>query len=223
MSLKILFVEDDENFGGTLSAFLKAKGFEIRWFRDDDDEIYIDPTKYNLAIIDISLPNSSGFEIAKKLKSKAPYLRFFFLTARNQKEDVLKGYGTGAVDYLIKPVDPDILLVKINLLISKKNEPKLNEKVHIGDYIFDSKLRKLKYKSGEERNLSPTETQLLKMLCEADEFLPREKVLMQIWNKSDFFSSRSLDVYMTKIRKYLSADPNIEIINIKGSGFLIKR
>ncbi|MGB2233360.1 MAG: response regulator transcription factor, partial [Flavobacteriaceae bacterium] len=164
------------------------------------------------------------FTLAKEIRSKNKSIPIVFLTAKSMKDDVLKGYKIGADDYLTKPFDSDILMKKLDVLIQRneqnKEKSKPKSRIVIGDFIFNPRLRTLTYKDDEARSLSPKENQLLLMLVETkDDLLSRNKALSEIWNDDNYFTSRSMDVYIAKLRKYLRSDSNIEIANIHGEGF----
>jgi DNA-binding response OmpR family regulator len=147
-----------------------------------------------------------------------------FLTAKALKEDILKGYNLGADDYITKPFDTEVLLCKISAIIRRQStSPVTNESIfNIGVYRFDSKLRQIQ-RGDEIQKLSPKESDLLKLLCQnQNELLPRETALRKIWGDDGYFTARSMDVFVTKLRKFLSGDPNIEIKNIHGSGFSLE-
>jgi DNA-binding response OmpR family regulator len=170
------------------------------------------------------LPFKDGFTLAREIREIDKDVPLFFLTAKTLKDDVLKGYKLGADDYLTKPFDSDILLLKIKSILKRKKitENKENTKFlyDFADFSFNSKLRTLKYNSEPNIKLSPKENQLLKMLLNhLNDLMPRELALVKIWNDDNYFTSRSMDVYIAKIRKYLSKDSRIEIENIHGEGF----
>ena len=147
-----------------------------------------------------------------------------FLTAKNLKEDVLKGFKLGADDYITKPFDSDVLLAKIKVFLNRNQKPAIKESdeflFEIGAFAFNSKLRTLSIKNSEPYKLSPKESQLLRMLAlHINDLLPREIALNKIWRDDNYFTSRSMDVYIAKLRKYLKEDPSVEILNIHGEGF----
>ena len=220
----IFLVEDDENFGSVLKSYLEMNDFEVSWVKDGANALKIfQSQQYDLCILDIMLPNLDGFTIAKKIKSQYPDIPTIFLTAKTLKEDVLQGYKLGADDYVTKPFDSEVLLYKIKAIIKRKAEVNSDsDSFKIGTYEFDSKLRMLSNK-GESVKLSPKENELLKMLClHQNKVLDRDKALNQIWGEDGYFTTRSMDVYITKLRKYLKKDQSVEIENIHGSGFILK-
>jgi len=180
--------------------------------------------EFDVCILDVMMPYKDGFTLAKEIRSKDKSIPVVFLTAKSMKDDVLKGYKIGADDYLTKPFDADILLKKLEVLIQRtqksvqKSKPK--SRIVIGDFIFNPRLRTLTYKKNTPTNLSPKENQLLLMLVETqNDLLSRNKALNEIWNDDNYFTSRSMDVYIAKLRKYLRDDASVEIANIHGEGF----
>jgi DNA-binding response OmpR family regulator len=219
--LKIFLVEDDLSFGSVLRSYLEINDFNVTWV--DDGKYAVDTfrkDKYDLCILDVMLPNVDGFTIASSIRDISKSVPIIFLTAKKLKEDVLKGYGLGADDYVTKPFDTDILLARIKAIIARSGQGrKTNDTLKIGLFIYNRKLRKLNI-GDDSRKLSPKEGQLLELLAESpDTFVSREVALKTIWGSDDYFTARSMDVYITKLRKYLSPDPSILIKNIHGSGF----
>lgn len=221
MSHKIFLVEDDLSFGSVLKSYLEISEFEVTWV--DDGKHAIDAfrkDRFDLCILDVMLPNIDGFTIAASVREINRNIPIIFLTAKKLKDDVLKGYGVGADDYITKPFDTEILLAKIKAIISRVGDgKKVNDIMKIGLFEFNRKLRNLQI-GDDTRKLSPKEGQLLELLAESpDTFISRELALKTIWGSDDYFTARSMDVYITKLRKYLADDPSIVIRNIHGSGF----
>ncbi len=221
----IFLVEDDLSFGAVLKSYLKINEYEVTWV--DDGKFAVDKFKngnYQICILDVMLPNVDGFTIGTEIRKIDKDIPMVFLTAKSLKEDILKGYNVGADDYITKPFDTEVLLCKIEAIIKRQSTQPVNDEVifTIGTYIFDSKLRYIS-REGEKQKLSPKESDLLKLLCQnKNELLPRETALRKIWGEDGYFTARSMDVFITKLRKYLAADSNIEIKNIHGSGFLLE-
>jgi DNA-binding response OmpR family regulator len=166
------------------------------------------------------LPHVDGFTLATEIRKMNPSVPIVFLTAKKLKEDVLKGYGAGGDDYVTKPFDTDILLAKIKAIVQRRDLQDGTKDIYeIGKFVFNSKLRTLSG-GGEEIKLSPKEAQLLEMLANnPNALIGREMALKKIWGADDYFTARSMDVYVTKLRKYLSEDPSLVIKNIHGAGF----
>ena len=179
---------------------------------------------FDLCILDVMMPFKDGFTLGKEIREKNENIPLFFLTAKTLKEDVLKGFKIGADDYLTKPFDSDVLLAKIKATLNRKNFFNIPEsdvyEFEIGKFKFNSKLRFLSYGKENSVKLSPKENQLLRLLVlNLNDLLVREKALNNIWRDSNYFTSRSMDVYIAKLRKYLKRDNNVEILNIHGEGF----
>ena len=222
---KILLVEDDSNFGRILKEYLSINKYNVD-LASNGIEGYEKFTRseYDLCILDVMMPYKDGFTLAKEIREKNDQIPIIFLTAKTLKEDVLKGYKIGADDYLTKPFDSEILLAKIKSLFSRKNLLKSDNSTvyefNFGEFNFNSKLRMLNHGSDEPIKLSPKENELLKMLVlNLNDLLPRDIALNKIWRDDNYFTSRSMDVYIAKLRKYLEADNKIKIINIHGEGF----
>ena len=222
---QILLVEDDVNFGTVLRDYLQMNGYKVVLARNGLEGFEkFKKNEFDVCILDVMMPYKDGFTLAKEIRSKDKSIPVVFLTAKSMKDDVLKGYKIGADDYLTKPFDADILLKKLEVLIQRtqksvqKSKPK--SRIVIGDFIFNPRLRTLTYKKNTPTNLSPKENQLLLMLVETqNDLLSRNKALNEIWNDDNYFTSRSMDVYIAKLRKYLRDDDSVKIVNIHGEGF----
>ncbi len=218
---KILLVEDDLSFGSVLKSYLEINDFSVEWIDDGKHAVEaFRESNYHLCILDVMLPNVDGFTIASEIRAINKTIPLIFLTAKKLKNDVLYGFGLGADDYITKPFDTDILLAKIKAIISRREGiRKKSDRIKIGKYQFDSKLRTLTL-GGDNKKLSPKEAQLLEILADSPNALvSRETALKAIWGSDDYFTARSMDVYITKLRKYLSGDAGISIKNIHGAGF----
>ena len=222
---KILLVEDDPNFGTVLKDYLIMNDYDVvhakngmegfEKFKKDD---------FDLCILDVMMPYKDGFTLAKEIREKNTDVPIIFLTAKAMKEDVLKGYKVGADDYLNKPFDSEVLLMKIKAIIARKATDSVTDskqfEFKIGDFELNSKLRFLKFRGGEPIKLSPKENELLRLLAlHENDLMPRELALTKIWRDDNYFTSRSRDVYIAKLRKYLKVDDKVEILNIHGEGF----
>lgn len=222
---KILLVEDDPNFGAILRDYLTMNDFEVVLAKNGMEGFEkFKKDEYDLCILDVMMPYKDGFTLAKEIREKNKDVPLIFLTAKTMKEDVLKGYKVGADDYLNKPFDSEVLLMKIKAIIQRKaSEVKADAtkfEFEIGKFHLNSKLRFLTYPGDESIKLSPKENELLKMLAlHENDLMPRELALTKIWRDDNYFTSRSMDVYIAKLRKYLKQDENVEILNIHGEGF----
>jgi two-component system OmpR family response regulator len=221
----ILLVEDDINFGAILNDFLKLHSYNVTLAKNGIEGLEkFKKNDFGLCILDVMLPYKDGFTLAKEIREINKDVALFFLTAKTLKEDVLKGYKIGADDYLTKPFDSDILLLKIKSTFKRKQLSKRKDnsqyEFDFSKFKFNSKLRTLQFESEQIIKLSPKENELLKMLLiHLNDLMPRELALVKIWNDDNYFTSRSMDVYIAKIRKHLSKDEKVEIENIHGEGF----
>ena len=221
----ILLVEDDVNFGAILNDFLKLHSYNVTLAKNGIEGLEkFKKNDFGLCILDVMLPFKDGFTLAKEIREINKDVPLFFLTAKTLKDDMLKGYKIGADDYLTKPFDSDILLLKIKSIFKRKkitsSDSDTQYLYRFGDFSFNSKLRTLVYKDESNVKPSPKESQLLKLLLiHLNDLMPRELALVKIWNDDNYFTSRSMDVYIAKIRKYLQMDSRLEIENIHGEGF----
>lgn len=221
---KIFLLEDDKSFGEVLKAYLEIHKFEVFWVQDGQEAIdEFNESKFDFCILDVMLPHIDGFSVAKVIREKAPEIPFIFLTAKTLKEDEVRGYELGADDYIKKPFDSEVLIYKIKAILGRKNTKVESEQniFNIGNYHFNAMIRELKYEGKDEtEKLSPKEAQLLQLLLMKEgKVLERQQALNTIWGNDNYFTTRSMDVYITKLRKYLKADSRIQIINIHGSGY----
>lgn len=221
--IKILLVEDEENFGAVLKNYLEISDMTVTLCKSGKEGLsnFI-IGNFDLCILDIMMPEMDGFTLAQEIKKTNAKIPIIFLTAKTLKEDIIKGYRLGADDYITKPFDSELLIYKIKAILSRNNTDtkECTESIfEIGQFSFDSNLRTLKTNEIIHK-LSPKESNLLKLLCENfNHVLPREHALQTIWGDDNFYTTRSMDVYITKLRKYLKADPEVLIENIHGSGF----
>ena len=224
-SKKILLVEDDPNFGTVLKDYLALNDYNVTHAKDGiEGLIMFKNNDYDLCILDVMMPRKDGFSLAQDIRSKNKEIPIIFLTAKTLKEDVLKGYQVGADDYLNKPFDSEVLLFKIKAILQRKESDTSAEneqfEFNIGGFFFNSKLRHLSVGEDEPQKLSPKESKLLRMLAlHKNDLMPRELALTKIWRDDNYFTSRSMDVYIAKLRKYLKNDDSVEILNIHGEGF----
>lgn len=222
-NVKLLLVEDDPSFGTVLKDYLQINDYDVTHAIDGEEGWNkFKNDKYNLVILDVMMPKKDGFTLAKEIKESDAETPIIFLTAKNMRDDVLKGYKLGADDYITKPFDSEVLLYKIKAIIQRNgvNDERFNQDdFQIGNFEFNAKLRQLDI-AGKQHKLSPKENELLRMLCVyKNDLMPREVALNRIWNEDNYFTSRSMDVYIAKLRKYLKDDPDVEIVNIHGEGF----
>ena len=224
-SKKILLVEDDPNFGTVLKDYLALNDYDVTHAKDGiEGLIMFKNNDFDLCILDVMMPRKDGFSLAQDIRSSNKEIPIIFLTAKTLKEDVLRGYQVGADDYLNKPFDSEVLLFKIKAILQRKESDTSAEdeqfEFEIGSFFFNSKLRHLSVGENEPQKLSPKESKLLKMLAlHKNDLMPRELALTKIWRDDNYFTSRSMDVYIAKLRKYLKLDESVEILNIHGEGF----
>ncbi len=219
--LNILLVEDDPSLGFVIKDNLTKNGYQVYLVQDGENVLNeYSKHKFSACILDIMLPKKDGFDVAIDLKKVAPDLPIIFLTAKSQLEDKIKAFNSGADDYVTKPFKMEELLLRLQAVLKRTKHIVTDDKqsYNIGKFTFDYKNRKLL--GGEERALTKKEAELLKLLCmHKNSVLERNITLSTIWGKDDYFNGRSMDVFITKLRKYLRTDPNIEIQNVHGIGF----
>lgn len=226
-NIKILLAEDDNNLGTLLKNYLNAKNFETSLFSNGASALdAFSREEYNLCIFDIMMPEMDGITLAKEVRKSSPDIPVIFLTAKSQKEDVLEGFRSGADDYITKPFSMEELLYRIQAILKRTGgtiKPKKEEKYSIGSYTFDPLKQMLVY-SDKSIRLTTKESELLELLCRyGNEILERNFALKSIWIDDNYFNARSMDVYITRLRKYLRNDPAVKILNVHGKGYkLIK-
>jgi len=222
---RVLLVEDDPNFGTVLKDYLILNDYDVTLAKDGlEGLIMFKNNDYDICILDVMMPRKDGFSLAKDIRAKNTEIPIVFLTAKTMKEDVLKGYQVGADDYLNKPFDSEVLLYKISAILQrKKDSSNENDDIiefNIGKFHLNTNLRHLTFSDGNVQKLSPKENKLLRLLTiHKNDLMPRELALTKIWRDDNYFTSRSMDVYIAKLRKYLKLDEKVEIVNIHGEGF----
>ena len=224
MKQHFLLAEDDENLGTLLSTYLNSKGFQTKWVKNGEEAISYYHTFNNaidFIILDVMMPDKDGFSVAKEIRLTDKKTPILFLTAKSMKDDKLKGFEVGADDYLTKPFAMEELIARIQAIMRRTGDSSLvkDEKLSIGTLDFDPNKSILYSKDGEKK-LTTKENALLTLLVRnINEVLDRQATLRAIWGDDNYFNGRSMDVYIAKLRKLLSEDPNIEIMNIHGIGF----
>ncbi len=224
----ILLVEDSTDLGYLLSEYLRMKNFKISWFADGESALKnLDTVKYDLAILDITMPGMDGFALAEQIKERFPELPFLFLTARSLKVDVLKGFYIGAVDYLKKPIDEEELVIRIENLLSRMVvRTTAGEKAtifKIGRYTFNVINQELMFEN-EALHLTTKESELLHYLVvRKNKLCSHKDILIKLWGANDYFNKKSLNVFITRLRKYLEMDDSLSIDNIHGQGFILRQ
>jgi len=220
--VRILLAEDDENLGMLLREYLQARNFEADLFGDGEEAFRsFEKNHYDICILDIMMPVKDGFTLAKEIRMINSDIPIIFLTAKSMKEDVIEGFRIGADDYITKPFSMEELIFRIEAILRRtKNEGADKQTVFkLGNYTFDSS-RQLLLRGTEERKLTTKESELLRLLClNKNRILERNFALKSIWMDDTYFNARSMDVYITKLRKYLKDDPAVQIMNIHGKGY----
>ena len=220
--MRILLCEDDENLGTLLREYLQAKGFDTELCQDGELGFRaFMKNKYDICVLDVMMPKKDGFTLAREIRHLNAEIPIIFLTAKTLKGDILNGFKIGADDYITKPFSMEELVFRIEAILRRVNRKKNNEATtyQIGSFVFDTQKQTLT--RGEDvTKLTTKECDLLKLLCEhANEILQRDFALKTIWVDDNYFNARSMDVYITKLRKHLRPDSNVEIINIHGKGY----
>lgn len=229
VNAKILFVEDDPNLSMILQDYLEMIGFKVDHARDGEEGFeFFKRSKYDLCILDIMMPKKDGFTLADDIRKINTRIPIIFLTAKNMKEDRIRGFQSGCDDYMTKPFSTEELSLRIKAILKRVSDPteeddtEESETFSIGTFTFDSN-NMLLSNDEEERRLTRKETGLLRLLClNVNSLLPREVALETIWGENDYFIGRSMDVFITKLRKYLKSDPNVKITNVHGIGFKLE-
>ena len=222
-NVKILLAEDDENLGALLREYLIAKGFKTDLFVNGELALAgFKKNKYDICILDVMMPKMDGFTLAREIKKINGAIPYIFLTAKSLKEDVLEGFSIGADDYITKPFSMEELMFRIKAIlrrVSTNNSSDTNETYTIGEYLFDSQKQILEH-GKKQLKLTTKESELLRLLCNnKNNVLERNFALITIWQEDSYFNARSMDVYITKLRKYLKDDNSIQILNIHGKGY----
>ncbi len=220
--VKILLCEDDENLGMLLREYLQTKGYDAD-LQPDGEAGYkaFTRNKYDLCVLDVMMPKKDGFSLAADIRSMNSEIPIIFLTAKSMKEDILQGFKLGADDYLSKPFSMEELLYRIESILRRVKGKKTKDIVvyQIGNFVFDAQKQLLTINDNSQK-LTTKESELLNLLAaNANNILERNYALKTIWVDDNYFNARSMDVYITKLRKLLKADPNVAIINIHGKGY----
>jgi DNA-binding response OmpR family regulator len=219
---KILLAEDDENLGILLKEYLKARNFDAELFTNGEKALKsLERNTYDICVLDVMMPVMDGFTVAKEIRKFKKDLPIIFLTAKSMKEDVLEGFAIGADDYLTKPFSMEELIFRVEAILRRtKTATTSEEKVFkLAGYHFDSEKQTLMF-DDKLQKLTTKESDLLKLLCiNKNAVLERNYALKSIWIDDNYFNARSMDVYITKLRKYLKEEPGIQILNIHGKGF----
>ncbi|MFN3876534.1 MAG: response regulator transcription factor [Flavobacteriales bacterium] len=220
----ILLVEDDMNLGFVVQDALKRKGYAVHLVRDGKEGLKkFNEQHYDLCLLDVMLPGKDGFSLAEDIRRVNPTVPIVFLTAKSQTEDRIAGFKAGGDDYLAKPFSHEELALRIEAILrrtmGRADEGRSRERFEVGDFTFDYRNLVLSHPE-EERKLTRKEADVLRLLClHAEQVLPRELVLNMVWGDDTYFLGRSLDVFISRLRKYMRRDPKVQIVNVHGVGF----
>ena len=220
--MKVLIAEDDRDFGNILAQYVSMSGFTVKHARDGNEawEMFLQE-KPDICVLDVMMPEMDGFTLAEKIKEDSPDVPVIFLTAKSLKEDIVRGLKIGADDYITKPFDPEILILRINNVL-KRAYSSSNDEFIVSETIL--KFNTLELVCGDTREkLTVKEAQLLKyFMINKNKILAREDILTEIWGEDDYFLGRSMDVFISRLRKYVQNDKNIDIRTVRGTGFILE-
>ena len=222
----ILLVEDEKNFGIVMRDYLQMNNFSVTLSEDGLMGLaQFQKNKFDICIVDVMMPKMDGFTLVEEIRKTDQQTPILFLTARSMREDMLKGYNAGADDYIIKPFDTELLLLKLSAILKRTV---LSERSEIttfsfSEFTYQHQMRLLSHRSGAQNKLSPKESDLLNLLLiNQNKVISKNSLLQKIWKSDNYFTGRSMDVYIVKLRKYLEPDKAISIENIHGSGYCLK-
>ena len=224
MGARILLVEDDPGLGFVIKDNLMIKGYDVTLCVDGDDGLKAFQSQwFDLCIFDVMMPKKDGFTLTKNIREKNQQVPILFVTAKSMVEDKIKGFTAGGDDYIVKPFSMEELCLRIEVFLRRSNgSPSTEEAFHLGQYSFDCANLTLLHATGS-KVLTQKESDVLKLLClHKGRVLKREEILKAVWGNDDYFIGRSLDVFISKLRKYLKNDPTIEIVNYHGVGFRLE-
>lgn len=220
--MKVLLAEDDRDFGNILSQYISISGFTVTLARDGKEawELF-NQEKPDICVLDVMMPEMDGFTLGEKIKQAQPDVPVIFLTAKSLKEDIVRGLKIGADDYITKPFDPEVLILRINNIL-KRAYSSMNDEYTISNTIL--KFNTLELVCGKTKEkLTLKEAQLLKyFIINKNKILAREDILTEIWGEDDYFLGRSMDVFISRLRKYISDDKSIDIRTVRGTGFILE-
>ena len=220
--MKVLIAEDDRDFGNILTQYITISGFDVTLGRDGKEawELFT-KSKPDICVLDVMMPEMDGFTLAEKIKEAQPDMPVIFLTAKSLKEDIVRGLKIGADDYITKPFDPEVLILRINNIL-KRAYSSANDEFKISNTVLKYNTLELICGNSKEK-LTLKEAQLLKFfIVNKNKILAREDILTEIWGEDDYFLGRSMDVFISRLRKYVSEDKNIDIRTVRGTGFILE-
>jgi DNA-binding response OmpR family regulator len=220
--MKVLIAEDDRDFGNILTQYVTISGFEVTLARDGKEawELF-NKERPDICVLDVMMPEMDGFTLAEKIKQSTQEMPFIFLTAKSLKEDIVKGLKLGADDYITKPFDPEVLILRINNIL-KRVYSSVNDEYHVSSTVLMFNTLELLCGKKKEK-LTLKEAQLLRyFIINKNKILAREDILTEIWGEDDYFLGRSMDVFISRLRKYVSDDKGIDIRTVRGMGFILE-
>jgi len=220
--MKVLLAEDDRDFGNILSQYITISGFDVSLARDGKEawEMF-EQNKPDICVLDVMMPEMDGFTLGEKIKQAQPDVPLIFLTAKSLKEDIVRGLKIGADDYITKPFDPEVLILRINNIL-KRAYSSVNDEYKVSSTVLNYNTLELTCGQTKEK-LTLKEAQLLKyLIINKNKILAREDILTEIWGEDDYFLGRSMDVFISRLRKYVSEDKNIDIRTVRGTGFILE-
>ncbi|MEZ4850263.1 MAG: response regulator transcription factor [Bacteroidia bacterium] len=221
---RLLLVEDDPHLGYILKEYLSMHEFEVELATDGEmGKQVFEKRFFDMIILDVMMPEKDGFTLAQEIKAHNPYLPIIFLTAKSLKVDKLKGFKLGCDDYIVKPVDEEELIARIKAVLKRSHSPQVpKEEFQIGSFTFNPKNQQL-YADNFSQKLTQKESRVLHLLCSSmGEITESQHILKTLWGESDYFNRRSMDVYISRLRKYLKDDPKVQIINVHGKGYILE-
>ena len=220
--MKVLIAEDDRDFGNILTQYVTINGFEVNLARDGKEAWEkFNEEKPDICVLDVMMPEMDGFTLAEKIKQSHGDMPIIFLTAKSLKEDIVKGLKLGADDYITKPFDPEVLILRINNIL-KRVYSSANDEYHVSSTVLRFNTLELVCGKTKEK-LTLKEAQLLRyFIINKNKILAREDILTEIWGEDDYFLGRSMDVFISRLRKYVSEDKNIDIRTVRGTGFILE-
>ncbi len=221
--IKILLTEDDPNLGILLQEYLEAKGYQTDLAKNGEEGLrFFFDKQYDLCILDVMMPKKDGFSLAKEIRMKDAQIPIIFLTAKSMQEDTIQGFKAGADDYMTKPFSMEELLLRMKAILRRIHKQELENPIflyEIGKYIFNAQQHTLQIEDKISK-LTTKEAELLKLLCQnKNQAVNRSFALKLIWGDDSYFNARSMDVYVTKLRKHLREDTSIQLMNMHGEGF----
>lgn len=219
----ILLIEDDKSLGYILQEYLQMHDFKVVWSQDGEDGLMqFQKQPFDICILDVMMPRKDGFTLAEEIKNENPMMPLIFLTAKSMKIDKLKGFKVGGDDYIVKPVDEEELIARIHAVLRRSGHVKPTKDLYtIGKFSFNTRNQVLN-SEGNTLHLTQKESKVLEMLCaDMGNLVERDIILRALWGESTYFKRRSMDVFISKLRKYLSSDADISINNVHGKGYLL--